>query len=78
VLDATVFGEKHALTGNIVCANINIELPVDDQKLFIKELKSFLKKQLKSFKVPVKINIIETPLHSGRYKKQREKNKSAE
>lgn len=71
VADVTVYGEKNAITGNIVCANINLESDVLDKKIFIKEIKGYLKKSLKSYKVPVKINILEKPLHSNRFKKQR-------
>jgi len=71
ILDVTVHGEKHPLTGNIVCAKINLENVVPDQKIFIKELKSYCRKQMQSFKVPVKIVIVEEELHSTRFKKQR-------
>lgn len=70
VTDVTVYAEKHPITGNIVCAKINVE-KVEDDKIFIKELKQYCKKNLQSFKVPVKISISVEPLHSARFKKQR-------
>lgn len=70
ITDVTVYSEKHPITGNIVCAKINVE-NVEDTKQFIKELKHYCKRQLQSYKVPVKINIVEEPLHSTRFKKQR-------
>jgi long-chain acyl-CoA synthetase len=70
VTDVTVFSEKHPITGNIVCAKINIE-NVSDEKLFVKELKQYCKANLQSFKVPVKIQVVLEALHSNRFKKQR-------
>lgn len=70
VTDVTVYAEKNPITGNIVCAKINIE-KVEDDRIFIKELKQYCKRNLQSFKVPVKIFISTEPLHSARFKKQR-------
>lgn len=70
ITDVTVFGEKHSITGNIVCAKINVE-NVTDIKQFLKDLRQYCKAQLQSFKVPVKIYVVEEPLHSTRFKKQR-------
>ncbi len=70
IKDVTVYSEKHAITGNIVCAKINIENSSDPRQL-VKDLKQHCKKQLQSYKVPVKINIIDSPLHSIRFKKKR-------
>jgi long-chain acyl-CoA synthetase len=72
VTDVTVFAEKHPITGNIVCAKINTE-NVTDERLFIKELKQYCKANLQSFKVPVKIQVVQEALHSNRFKKQRTK-----
>lgn len=72
ITDVTVYGEKHPITGNIVCAKINVE-NVSDTNQYIKDLRQYCKKQLQSFKVPVKFNIVEEPLHSTRFKKQRSK-----
>jgi acyl-coenzyme A synthetase/AMP-(fatty) acid ligase len=70
VTDVTVYAEKHPITGNIVCAKINVENVTDD-RAFVKELKQYCKANLQSFKVPVKIQIVQEALHSNRFKKQR-------
>jgi acyl-coenzyme A synthetase/AMP-(fatty) acid ligase len=70
VTDVTVYAEKHPITGNIVCAKVNVE-NVSEERTFIKELKQYCKLNLQSFKVPVKVHIVKYPLHSNRFKKQR-------
>jgi long-chain acyl-CoA synthetase len=70
VKDVTVFGEKNAIMGNIVCANIFLE-DIIDEKAIAKEIKFFCKQTLASFKVPVKVKIQTQPLFNNRYKKKR-------
>lgn len=70
VNEVTVYGEKHVMLGNIVCAKVSLK-QVDDAKEFTRKLKSFCKGRLQSFKIPVKVFIEEQPLHSDRFKKQR-------
>jgi long-chain acyl-CoA synthetase len=70
VTDVTVYAEKHPITGNIVCAKLNVE-NVSDERTFVKMLKQYCKANLQSFKVPVKIFIVEEKLTSVRLKKQR-------
>ncbi len=71
VVDVTVYGEKHPLTGNIVCAKVLVSKELDKAQ-FIRELKSFCKQKMQSFKVPVKISIEEGTLHNDRFKKRRQ------
>ena len=42
-----------------------------EKKTFINRLKKFCKERLNSFKVPVKIRIIENEMYSERFKKDR-------
>jgi acyl-coenzyme A synthetase/AMP-(fatty) acid ligase len=72
VKDVIVYSEKHPITGNIVCAKINVD-GIGDERAYIKELKQYCKQSLQSFKVPVKIQVIGETLHSNRFKKQRNK-----
>ena len=74
VKDVVVYAEKNPLTGNIVCAKINIEKPIEDGKVFIKELKVYCRKNLEPFKIPVKVVIEEGQLFSERFKKTRKIN----
>jgi long-chain acyl-CoA synthetase len=72
VLEVTVYGEKHALMGNIVCARIVLK-EEEDKKEFTKRLKSYCKERMQGFKIPVKIFIEEAPLYNERFKKTRNK-----
>ena len=70
MLDVQVYGEKHPFTGNIVCANILINLETD--KDFVKHsIKNICKEKLEPFKNPIKINFVYKPFYSNRFKKER-------
>lgn len=71
VIDVTVYGEKHPLTGNIVCARILIDNENINKADFIKRLKTFCRQKIQSFKIPVKISIESGQLHNDRFKKVR-------
>jgi long-chain acyl-CoA synthetase len=71
IQDVVVYAEKNPLTGQIVCAKINLENPVEDSKVFIKELKMHCRINLEPFKIPVKVIIEEGQLFSHRFKKTR-------
>lgn len=73
VIDATVFGKKHVMMGNVVHAKINVGDQISNVHEFLRELKTYCKKHLQSFKIPVKIEVVNESLFSGRFKKQREK-----
>lgn len=70
VQDVTVYGEKHALLGNIIVAKV-----VLDQNETVDSLKKRIRHEclahLAPFKVPVKVVLAEGPLHSVRQKKIR-------
>lgn len=70
VKEVIVYGEKHILMGNIVCAKVSLKND-EEKKEFIKKLKTYCKERLKPFKVPVKIFVEEGPFHSDRFKKVR-------
>jgi acyl-CoA synthetase (AMP-forming)/AMP-acid ligase II len=70
VIEATVFGKKHALMGNIVCVKVSVKNIVD-KKIFARELKIYCKQRMQPFKVPVQIDIEEGPLYNDRFKKKR-------
>jgi non-ribosomal peptide synthetase component E (peptide arylation enzyme) len=70
IIEATVYGEKNTLLGNIVCAKIVVREEAES-KLFIREVKQFCKGKLQSFKVPVKVVIEEEALYNDRFKKKR-------
>jgi len=70
VLEVTVYGEKHVLMGNIVCAKIVLK-EEEDTKEFTRKLKSYCKGKIQSFKIPVKLTFENDSLFNDRYKKKR-------
>lgn len=70
VLEVTVYGEKHALMGNIVCAKVVLKKE-EDPREFSRRLKSYCKNKIQQFKVPVKTFIEGEALYNDRFKKKR-------
>ncbi len=70
IQEVTVYGEKHALMGNIVCAKVILKNP-EDPKEFNRRLKNFCKEKMQGFKIPIKIKIVEESLFNDRFKKKR-------
>ncbi len=71
IKDATVYGEKNPILGNIVYAKIQLEKNNNDNMNIDNDIKSFCTKYLERYKVPVKIFIIDEELHTDRFKKKR-------
>jgi long-chain acyl-CoA synthetase len=70
IQDATVYGEKNPITGNIVVARVNLFEPEDPLALK-KRLRAFCAGKLSTFKTPIKVEITEQGQFSPRYKKAR-------
>jgi long-chain acyl-CoA synthetase len=70
IKDALVYGEKHPMMGEIVCANVMLIKDEPERELRIR-LKKACKAKLEGFKVPVKINIATDGLYTNRMKKDR-------
>lgn len=70
VADAVVLGEPHPLTGNIVTARVNLVQP-EPAAAFRQRLRAFCRERLASFKVPAKIEIVDTEQFNARYKRVR-------
>jgi acyl-CoA synthetase (AMP-forming)/AMP-acid ligase II len=70
VQDVAVFGEKHALLGNIVVAKIVLDAPEPVESVKKRVRQACLAK-LAAFKVPAKVILTEGVLHSARQKKIR-------
>ena len=70
VAEVVVYGEKNAITGNIVCADVTpgVEL---DQKDLISLIKQHCRERLQKYKVPVKVRIVTGIQHTERFKKSR-------
>jgi acyl-CoA synthetase (AMP-forming)/AMP-acid ligase II len=70
VAEATVYGEKNPLVGNIVCAKVRTTVPVDPVE-FASEVREFCSQRLERFKVPVKVNVADEHQFGDRFKKVR-------
>jgi len=72
VADVTVYAEKNAITGEIVCANITPASKADEpEREFVATIKEHCRSRLQRFKVPVRINIVDDSQYSDRFKKVR-------
>jgi long-chain acyl-CoA synthetase len=70
VADAVVYGETHAITGNIVCAKIRLVSP-EDTRTSVLRLKRLCAAKLSRFKVPVKVIVVGSIAGEARFKKLR-------
>ena len=70
VREVTVYGEKNAIMGNIVCAKVTL-LNEESPETFKKRLKSYCKERLSGYKIPIRILIAETSQYNDRFKKVR-------
>lgn len=70
VLDVVVYAESNALTGKIVCAKIKYN-GTETKAEVVKRVKTYCRTKLESFKVPVKIDLVDNTFESDRFKKSR-------
>ncbi len=70
VEDVVVYAESNALTGKIVCAKIKYK-GTETKAEIVKKIKTYCRTKLESFKVPVKIDLVDTTFESDRFKKSR-------
>jgi acyl-CoA synthetase (AMP-forming)/AMP-acid ligase II len=68
--DVMVYAENNALTGKIVCAKIKYS-GTETKAEVVKKVKTYCRTKLESFKVPVKIDLVDTTFESDRFKKSR-------
>jgi long-chain acyl-CoA synthetase len=70
VEDATVVGEKHPITGQIVTAQVKLSTG-EDAAAFRKRMRAFLADRVPRYKIPQKVTVTEAAMHGARYKKMR-------
>lgn len=70
VEDVMVYAESNALTGKIVCAKIKYN-GSETKAEVVKKIKTYCRTKLESFKIPVKIELVDTTFESDRFKKSR-------
>ena len=68
VAEATVYGEKNPITGNIVCAKVRLKEEEDDKE-FSARLRQYCAARLERFKVPIRIDIVNKKQYGKRFKK---------
>ena len=70
IAEASVYGEKNAIVGEIVCAAVRLREPRDARD-FERDLRQFCRQRLQEFQIPVRIKLVPNVLHGERFKKNR-------
>jgi long-chain acyl-CoA synthetase len=70
VEDVIVYAESNAFTGKIVCAKIKYNGTKTKAEV-VKIIKTYCRTKIESFKVPVKIELVDKTFESDRFKKSR-------
>jgi acyl-coenzyme A synthetase/AMP-(fatty) acid ligase len=70
VKDAVVTGERNPITGSIVTARVNL-FESEEPLAFRKRMRAFCQDRLASYKIPVRVELIEHDQYSARYKRMR-------
>ena len=70
ILDARVHGMPHPLMGNVVTAELKVSED-NNNRDFIKKVRSFCKGKLEPFKIPVQFKLTTDNLYGDRFKKKR-------
>jgi long-chain acyl-CoA synthetase len=70
VADATVYGEKNQLLGNIVCAKVKLVRPESVEE-FLLRLRTYCKLRLDRYKIPLKVTLSDDMQFDARSKKMR-------
>jgi acyl-CoA synthetase (AMP-forming)/AMP-acid ligase II len=70
VVEATVYGERNAITGQIVCATVVVSAPEEAADLR-RRVRAYCEGKLQPFKIPVKVRVASGSLHGERFKKLR-------
>jgi acyl-CoA synthetase (AMP-forming)/AMP-acid ligase II len=70
IADASVRGRANHVTGMVVEAQVALKVP-EESVAVGKRVREHCKKRLASYKVPVRVEVVDGPLHSERFKKAR-------
>ncbi len=70
IREAVVYGQRHPITGKIVCADVELREPGEEAEAR-RAIKRFCTERLEPYKVPVKIQIVQGGLYSDRLKRLR-------
>ena len=67
VAAAAVYGANNPITGNMVCADIQVKNGAEKKDL-VRKIKKYCISRLQSYQVPVKVRFVQEDLHSERFK----------
>ena len=70
VAEVTVYAEKNAIVGNIVCAMVSL-LNEEESDILASRLKKYCRDRMDNYKVPVRITVVNEKQHNERFKKVR-------
>ena len=70
IKDVRVRGEKHLMMGQVVTAEVECEMAIDDKDL-LKLVRRHCRKKLEPYKVPISVSLAKNSLSSSRMKKIR-------
>jgi len=70
VTDAAVTGEPNPITGAIVVARLNLAAP-ELLPVFRRRMRDFCRDRLAPYKVPARVEIVDSEQYSARFKKMR-------
>ena len=70
IAEVSVYGEKNAIVGEIVCAAVRLR-QARDARDFQRDLRQCCRQRLQAFQVPVRIKLVDSALHGDRFKKNR-------
>ena len=73
VAEATVYGEKNPITGNIVCADVTPTALIGEaeKKQFLAAVRRHCRMKLRAYQVPLRVNLVNEKPHTDRFKKIR-------
>ncbi len=71
VEQALVFGDKHPLTGQIVCADVLLRVGADEERETLKDIRRHCRTRLPRHAVPMRLSVTDATLSSHRSKKVR-------
>ncbi len=70
VIDAVVVGEPNPITGSIVVARVNLSDP-EELLVFRRRMRAFCREHLAPFKIPARVEVVDSLQYSVRFKKVR-------
>jgi long-chain acyl-CoA synthetase len=70
IAEVSVYGEKNAIVGEIVCAAVRLRQERDARD-FQRELRQFCRPRLQQYQIPARVRLVTGALHGDRFKKNR-------